>query len=218
MSGTAATWLQSLDSQPWYQSVSTIFAQAPDVPKEVWLGTLAVEDNSLDPTAQDYLHSGHYGLFQENANFPTTVGLPAATPAQLQSPTYNAQVAALAMEVAIKNSGATTTQGYVQALENAGWPGTNASADETAKRVAAIDAIYAAEGTAPPDGSTTATGATSSTGNAAIDAILGPNAGNELKEFAVGFVVVGVIGAVIAGGFLLLGNSVGAKPPAVVPV
>jgi|SRR5579875_1650160 len=141
------TWQQKLQSQTWYQDVADTFTQiAPSVPTEVWQGELEIEDSSLDPTAQDYLHSGHWGLFQESQTFPTTVGLPAASVQELQDPRYNAKVAAIAMQRAIQNSGATTYPQMVQALQEAGWPGTPAPAGDLEARVAAIAALAGGNG------------------------------------------------------------------------
>jgi hypothetical protein len=237
------SWFATLQAQPWFSTVQNEFATyAPSVSPALWEGELLSEDSSLNPAQEDYLNSGHFGLFQENASFPTTVGLPAATTAQLQNPAYNAYVAALAMQKAIANSGQTSLVGQVQALEQAGWPGA-ISTGETSTRVANVEQILNADGGA---GAGTGSGSYGGYdwsnpewlnpldrnswmgGNAgaqqigkqigsAEDAI--PNAitgafGNLGQTLLIG----GLITGLLAGGFWLLVSSVNAGKDAPMPV
>jgi hypothetical protein len=153
--GKDMSWFQTLQAQPWFSDVSTEFSQlAPDVPTYLWEGEILSEDSSLNPAQQNSGGAPYYGLFQEGVQFPTTVGLPATTVAQLQNPEYNAYYAALAMEKALRNMppGASLEQ-QVQLLETAGWPGAVSSA-ETASRVANVNQVITAQGGTPAASST----------------------------------------------------------------
>lgn len=231
------SFFATLQAQPWFNDVASEFAQlAPDVPSALWQGELESEDATLNPAQQDYKLSGHWGLFQENQGFPTTVGLPAASVAQLQDPKYNAYVAAIAMENAIKKSGATTLEAQVEALERAGWPGT-VDAGETATRVANVQSILTAQGGNPATMPTVnfgtgigplaglipgigaliqgkgwdAANEAAKKTNAAVVAGQGGGLDSAITSLEQNLLVGGIIIAGITGGFLLLGNSMGAK-------
>jgi len=224
-------WLSQLQAQSWYPSVDAIFAQyAPDVPVEAWEGELYDEDSSLSPTAEDYLNSGHYGLFQENATFPTSVGLPAASTSELESPTYNAYVAALAMEQAYKKYTPTTWEGLIESFQAAGWPGFSSASDaqmnDLQQRFDDIASIFTQENNQPPASLTTAlpTSSTSSADSGPFAGIQNAISGlTSSLQSAVGTIgtdllVGGVIVALIAGGFALMSSSLGVKAPSAVPV
>lgn len=240
------SFLAQLQSQPWYSDVAGEFASlAPDVPAALWQGELLTEDSSLDPTAQDYKKLGHWGLFQESTAFPTTVGLPSATVPQLQNPQYNAEVAALAMEQAIKSSGATTFTAMVTALEKAGWPGATSAAD-LQTRLTNVGEIVSESGTPTPANCPAGVpgwlcsaiwSVPSPFSNGKVGPAAGPNANaqalndipgaiqnatNQVGAFAQqatqAILIGGIIVAVLGGGFLLLSQSAGVQAPMPVPV
>jgi hypothetical protein len=234
------SFLARLQAEPWYSDVADEFASvAPDVPAPLWQGEILSEDSALDPTQQDYLHSGHFGLFQENADFPTSVGLPPATTAQLQNPEYNAYVAALRMEQALKQTGASTFTTQVEALEQAGWPGA-VSSGETSTRVANVNQIVSEAsgnqdsiagivgsgnlaGIIPGIGALIQGKGWNSANQAARSANSSANAGLATAATSLGqsIFVGGAIIAFIAGGFALLAASVSSgsgSRPVPVPV
>ena len=230
------SWLDTLKSQTWFNNVASEFAQlAPHVPTAVWEGEILSEDASLDPAQQDYKKSGHWGLFQESTAFPTTVGLPAATVAQLQSPEYNAYIAALAMEKALKSAGTSDTTAQIQALERAGWPGA-VSDVETSTRVANVNQIIAAGGGSPSSTPTSRgpwwdpmNGPLNPFGNsypsnqqAVNNSDLSKSIASGVQSLETNLLVGGIIVGVLTGGFLLLGNSMsdghGTQLPVPVPV
>jgi hypothetical protein len=208
VSGTA-TWIAQLESQPWFTGVAQTFeTMAPNVPTSVWEGELYVEDSSLSPTIEDYANSGHYGLFQEDAAFPTSVGLPTASTQQLQDPSYNAYVAAQAMEQAVQNNGAQTTTQIVTALQKAGWPGASPPAGDLQTRLAAVNAIASGQNPAPITPPSTSGSSTSTSGSDDSDWV--SQVGTIVQSFAKNLLIGGVLLGVLAGGFYLLAASIGA--------
>jgi hypothetical protein len=216
------TFVQTLESQPWYGTVEQEM-QAAGVPDYLWMSIVRSEDATLNVTQATPEADGttSYGLFQFNQD-PMATNVPYAG-----SKAANWLANALA-----PFGGSYTPRQALSASETAGWPGNDsaliAKEDPTryANLVATMNELNGVSTAAPATYEPPYTGllgalaggTNTSTNPNTPSTAGGPLAslqawGNNLSN---NIFIGGVILAVIAGGFALVASSV--KGPTVVPV
>lgn len=136
------SFVATVEAQPWYPAVASIFAQA-GVPQDVWLAEMKVESpkdaNGAPIPNESWPDQGgiSYGLFSLRQ---PGVGS-GYSPMTLESPTGNASIAASTMAKLLASAGNPSGVGALQAL-SADWPGAwNPASADTQARIAALTSV-----------------------------------------------------------------------------